>query len=72
MVDALLSTTLKCVTTIMEIVVITRELQMEFVIITTIMEFAIMMEGIAALAMLPLIVALHVNALASLMYSFIS
>ena len=49
---------------------ISRELQMEFVITPTIMEFAIMMEGIAALAMLPLIVALHVNALPSLMYFF--
>ena len=70
MVDALLSTTLKCVTTIMEIVAITRELEMEFVITPTIMKFAIMMEGIAALAMWTLIDALHVNALPSLMYFF--
>ena len=51
MVDALLYTTLKCATMIMEIVVITRELEMEFVITPTIMEFATMMEEIAALEM---------------------
>ena len=72
MVNALLSTILKCVIMIMEIVATTPELLMEFVITPTIMEFATMMEGIAALEMWTLVDALHVNALASSMYSFFS